>query len=46
VVHGDYRLDNVVLSPAGRVRVVLDWELYTWTTRWPPWSRPPPGPPS
>jgi aminoglycoside phosphotransferase (APT) family kinase protein len=29
VVHGDYRLDNVVLSPAGRVRVVLDWELYT-----------------
>jgi aminoglycoside phosphotransferase (APT) family kinase protein len=29
VVHGDYRLDNVVLSPAGRVRVVLDRELYT-----------------
>jgi aminoglycoside phosphotransferase (APT) family kinase protein len=28
VVHGDYRLDNVVLSPAGRVQVVvLDWEL-------------------
>jgi aminoglycoside phosphotransferase (APT) family kinase protein len=29
VVHGDYRLDNVVLSPAGRVRVVLAWKLYT-----------------
>ena len=29
MVHGDYRLDNVVLSPARRVRVVLDWELYT-----------------
>jgi aminoglycoside phosphotransferase (APT) family kinase protein len=29
VVHGDYWLGNVVLSPAGRVRVVvLDWELY------------------
>ncbi len=24
-----YRLDNVTLSPAGRVRVVLDWELCT-----------------
>jgi aminoglycoside phosphotransferase (APT) family kinase protein len=29
VVHGDYRLDNVVLSPAGRVLAVLDWELCT-----------------
>ena len=29
VVHGDYRLDNVVLSPAGEVRAVLDWELCT-----------------
>ena len=29
VVHGDYRLDNMVLSPAGPVRVMLDWELYT-----------------
>jgi aminoglycoside phosphotransferase (APT) family kinase protein len=28
VVHGDYRLDNVALSPAGQVRVV-DWELCT-----------------
>ena len=24
-----YRLDNVTLSPAGRVRVVLDWKLCT-----------------
>jgi len=29
IVHGDYRLDNVILSPAGRVRAVLDWELCT-----------------
>jgi aminoglycoside phosphotransferase (APT) family kinase protein len=29
LVHGDYRLDNLVLSPAGRVRAVLDWELCT-----------------
>jgi len=29
VVHGDYRLDNVILSPAGRVLAVLDWELCT-----------------
>jgi aminoglycoside phosphotransferase (APT) family kinase protein len=29
VVHGDYRLGNVVVSPAGRVRVGLDWELCT-----------------
>jgi aminoglycoside phosphotransferase (APT) family kinase protein len=29
IVHGDYRLDNTVLSPAGRVRAVLDWELCT-----------------
>jgi aminoglycoside phosphotransferase (APT) family kinase protein len=27
LVHGDYRLDNVILSPTGRVRAVLDWEL-------------------
>jgi len=28
IVHGDYRLDNVILSPAdGSVRAVLDWEL-------------------
>lgn len=31
VVHGDYRLDNVLLDPQrpGRVAAVLDWELST-----------------
>ncbi len=29
VVHGDYRLDNVVLSDAGEIVAVLDWELAT-----------------
>ncbi|MGC8498998.1 MAG: phosphotransferase family protein [Acidimicrobiales bacterium] len=29
VVHGDYRLDNTVLSPAGAVRAILDWEICT-----------------
>jgi aminoglycoside phosphotransferase (APT) family kinase protein len=29
IVHGDYRLDNLILSPAGEVRAVLDWELST-----------------
>ncbi len=30
VVHGDYRLDNVMLDPSnGRVQAVLDWELTT-----------------
>ncbi|WP_347352786.1 phosphotransferase family protein [Intrasporangium sp.] len=31
LVHGDYRLDNVVLDPdhPGRVRAVLDWEMAT-----------------
>jgi aminoglycoside phosphotransferase (APT) family kinase protein len=29
IVHGDFRLDNVVLSPAGEVLAVLDWELCT-----------------
>jgi aminoglycoside phosphotransferase (APT) family kinase protein len=30
-VHGDYRLDNVVLDPAdpGRIAAVLDWEMST-----------------
>ncbi len=29
VVHGDYRLDNCVVSPDGHMRAVLDWELCT-----------------
>ncbi len=30
VVHGDYKLENVILDPAtGEVRAVLDWELTT-----------------
>jgi aminoglycoside phosphotransferase (APT) family kinase protein len=29
LVHGDYRLDNAVLSPEGEVQAVLDWELCT-----------------
>jgi aminoglycoside phosphotransferase (APT) family kinase protein len=29
LVHGDYRLDNAVLSWAGEVKAVLDWELCT-----------------
>jgi aminoglycoside phosphotransferase (APT) family kinase protein len=29
VVHGDYRMDNVVLDDAGRVRAILDWEICT-----------------
>jgi aminoglycoside phosphotransferase (APT) family kinase protein len=31
LVHGDYRLDNLVLAPGhGRVRAVLDWEMSTF----------------
>ena len=29
VVHGDYRLGNMLMGPDGRVRAVLDWELAT-----------------
>ena len=29
LVHGDYRLDNTIVSADGRVRAVLDWELCT-----------------
>src|SRR3954466_3903211 len=27
IVHGDYRLDNMIVSEDGEVRAVLDWEL-------------------
>jgi aminoglycoside phosphotransferase (APT) family kinase protein len=29
IVHGDYRLDNMILSAEGRVAAVVDWELCT-----------------
>jgi aminoglycoside phosphotransferase (APT) family kinase protein len=29
VVHGDYRMDNVVLNDSGAVRAILDWEICT-----------------
>jgi len=29
IVHGDYRLDNCMMSPTGEVAAVLDWELCT-----------------
>src|SRR6478672_7020063 len=29
LVHGDYRLDNMILSPGGEVAAVVDWELCT-----------------
>jgi aminoglycoside phosphotransferase (APT) family kinase protein len=29
VVHGDYRMDNVVLANDGSVRAILDWEICT-----------------
>jgi aminoglycoside phosphotransferase (APT) family kinase protein len=29
IVHGDYRLDNVILSPGGEIAAVVDWELCT-----------------
>ena len=29
IVHGDYRLDNCMMSPEGQVAAVLDWELCT-----------------
>ena len=29
LVHGDYRIDNVLLTPQGDIAAVLDWELAT-----------------
>jgi len=29
IVHGDFRLDNVLIGDDGQVRAVLDWELWT-----------------
>jgi aminoglycoside phosphotransferase (APT) family kinase protein len=29
IVHGDYRLDNVILDPEGEIAAVVDWELCT-----------------
>ncbi|MGQ0467413.1 MAG: phosphotransferase family protein [Sporichthyaceae bacterium] len=29
IVHGDYRLDNVVVGSGGRIAAVLDWEMAT-----------------
>ncbi|MEV6588596.1 phosphotransferase family protein [Streptomyces acidicola] len=29
VVHGDYRLDNVLLGEDNRIRAILDWEMST-----------------
>ncbi len=29
IVHGDYRLDNVIVSPQGEIAAGLDWELCT-----------------
>jgi aminoglycoside phosphotransferase (APT) family kinase protein len=29
IVHGDYRLDNMILSQSGQIAAVVDWELCT-----------------
>jgi len=44
VVHGDYRLDSVVLSPPAGCGWCWTGSCTPWATRWPPWSRPRSGP--
>jgi aminoglycoside phosphotransferase (APT) family kinase protein len=29
IVHGDYRIDNMILTPGGEIAAVVDWELCT-----------------
>jgi aminoglycoside phosphotransferase (APT) family kinase protein len=29
IIHGDYRLDNVIVAPFGEIAAVVDWELCT-----------------
>jgi aminoglycoside phosphotransferase (APT) family kinase protein len=29
VIHGDYRLDNMIVAPDGSIAAVVDWELCT-----------------
>ena len=29
IVHGDYRLENVIVSPDAEIEAVLDWEMAT-----------------
>jgi aminoglycoside phosphotransferase (APT) family kinase protein len=29
IVHGDFRLDNMILTPTGEIAAVVDWELCT-----------------
>ena len=41
IVHGDYRLDNMILTDGGEVAAVLDWELCTSARRRLPSANPP-----
>lgn len=34
IVHGDYRLDNVIFSTEGEALAVVDWELWTLGDPW------------